>query len=61
MAKDDFVAGTERSELESSASSAVNLPLVGDEEGSRGYRILAFVSMLVLAAAAIRFFALPAG
>lgn len=51
--KDDFVARTEQTELASSAPNADKLPLVGSEEGSRGYRMLAFVAMLVLAVAAL--------
>ena len=48
--------GAQVGQHESSGSSKVaNLPLVGDEEGSRGYRILALVAMLVLAAAALVF------
>jgi len=53
--KDNFAARLEPDESESRLASAANLPLVGDGEGSRGYRILALVAMLVLAAAALVF------
>ena len=50
--EDDF---REQRESESKPASAPNLPLVGNGEGSRAYRMLAFVAMLVLAAAALVF------
>jgi len=53
--EDHFAARIEQGESESSSANAPNLPLVGDGEGSRGYRMLAFVAMLVLAAAALVF------
>jgi len=54
--EDGFGARLEQRESESSSSNTANLPLIaGNGEGSRGYRILAFVAMLVLAAAALVF------
>jgi serine/threonine protein kinase/pimeloyl-ACP methyl ester carboxylesterase len=52
---ENLVARVGSLESESSLSDAAKLPLVGDGEGSRGYRMLALVAMLVLAAAALVF------